>query len=265
MKNFFKISNVSNHVVKVELSNGKKHNPLSLELIKALTKSLKEVSSQENVKVLIISSEGPGFSAGHDLEELRQNKNNKEFFQNLFNECSNLMQTIMHLSQPVIAEVCGIAAAAGCQLVASCDLAVASENASFMTPGVNIGLFCSTPMVALSRNVSNKNAMKMLLTGEMITATEATKIGLINNNVKKDFVKKEALDLASNIASKSMITVSTGKKAFYAQSEMTLSDAYSYTSDVMKNNVLRSDAKEGISAFLEKRNPNWDESEDLDS
>ena len=156
MQNLIKIHDVTKNIVRIELTNGKKHNPLSLELMKSLTYSLKEISSRSNVRVLIISSEGPGFSAGHDLEELKRNKNNKEFFKTLFNECSHLMQTIMGLTQPVIAEVCGIAAAAGCQLVASCDLAVASEQATFMTPGVNIGLFCSTPMVAVSRNISRK-------------------------------------------------------------------------------------------------------------
>ena len=259
MKKFFKISNVSNHVVKVELSNGKKHNPLSLELIKALTNSLKEVSSLENVKVLIISSEGPGFSAGHDLEELRQNKNNKEFFQNLFNECSNLMQTIMHLSQPVIAEVCGIAAAAGCQLVASCDLAVASENASFMTPGVNIGLFCSTPMVAVSRNISRKKIMEMLLTGDMISADRAEEIGLINRSTPMKDLEATVTLIAKKIASKSSLTVKTGKKAFYAQKEMDLAQAYKHTSKVMVENLFYEDAKEGISAFLEKRDPDWND------
>ncbi|MDA9649087.1 enoyl-CoA hydratase [Alphaproteobacteria bacterium] len=257
MEKFFKISNVSNHVVKVELNNGKKHNPLSLELIKALTKSLKEVSSQENVKVLIISSEGPGFSAGHDLEELRQNKNNKEFFQNLFNECSNLMQTIMHLSQPVIAEVCGIAAAAGCQLVASCDLAVASENASFMTPGVNIGLFCSTPMVAVSRNISRKKIMEMLLTGESMSAKDAVDYGLINHCVPVNQLQDKTMSLANLIASKPISTVKIGKEAFYKQVEMPISEAYNYTSEVMAKNMLELDAHEGISAFLEKRLPEW--------
>ena len=168
MHNLFTIINENDHIIRIELTNGKKYNPLSLDLIKALTKTLKEISSQGKVKVLIISSEGPGFSAGHDLDELRKNKNNKGFFKLLFNECSKLMQTIMTLPQPVIAEVSGIAAAAGCQLVASCDLAVASEHSSFMTPGVNIGLFCSTPMVAVSRNISRKKIMEMLLTGEKL-------------------------------------------------------------------------------------------------
>ena len=178
MQKLFNITNETDHIVKIELANGKKHNPLSLELIKELTNSLIQISSQKKVKVLIISSEGPGFSAGHDLDELRKNKNNKKFFNELFNECSNLMQTIMNLPQPVIAEVCGIAAAAGCQLVASCDLAVASEQASFMTPGVNIGLFCSTPMVAVSRNLSRKKIMEMLLTGEKLSAKDAVDYGL---------------------------------------------------------------------------------------
>ena len=259
----------SNGVLRLIMNDPSSKNSLSENMMSSLLDSLDNASKDKDIKVVIIASNGDVFCSGHNLKEINTARNNDDegnaYYQKLFNKCSILMQAIVNCPKPIIAEIDGVATAAGCQLVASCDLAIASNESRFATPGVNIGLFCSTPMVALSRNVSNKNAMKMLLTGEMITATEATKIGLINNNVKKDLVKKEALDLASNIASKSMITVSTGKKAFYAQSEMTLSDAYSYTSDVMKNNVLRSDAKEGISAFLEKRNPNWNESEDLDS
>ena len=259
MQNFFKVSNVTKNIVKIELCNGKKHNPLSLDLMKNLTSSLKEISARPNVRVLIISSEGPGFSAGHDLEELRRNKNDKEFFKSLFNECSNLMQTIMNLSQPVIAEVCGIAAAAGCQLVASCDLAVASEQASFMTPGVNIGLFCSTPMVAVSRNMSRKKTMEMLLTGEKISAIEAVDFGLINHCVSFDKLENKTMDLANLIVSKPLSTIKIGKEAFYKQIEMPISEAYNFTSEVMAMNMLEIDAHEGISAFLDKRTPLWQE------
>ena len=175
------------------------------------------------------------------------------------------MQAIVNCPKPIIAEINGVATAAGCQLVASCDLAIASDESRFATPGVNIGLFCSTPMVALSRNISKKNAMKMLLTGDMISAKKAKKIGLINSNVNKSYLQKEVEQLASNIASKSTMTVSTGKKAFYAQAEMSLADAYLYTSGVMKENTMRSDAKEGISAFLEKRDPSWPDPEDTNS
>ena len=209
--NFFSIKNETENIVRIELTNGKKHNPLSLQLIKDLTKALEDVSAQSKIKVIIISSEGPGFSAGHDLEELRQNKKNKVFFKNLFDECSILMQTITRLPQPVIAEVCGIAAAAGCQLVASCDLAVASDQSSFMTPGVNIGLFCSTPMVAVSRNISRKKIMEMLLTGELISSDKAAKIGLINDVIEINELKDFVLDKAKKISKKSSVTLKIGK------------------------------------------------------
>ena len=257
MQKLFNITNETDHIVKIELVNGKKHNPLSLELIQELTNSLIQISSQKKVKVLIISSEGPGFSAGHDLDELRKNRNNKKFFNELFNECSNLMQTIMNLPQPVIAEVCGIAAAAGCQLVASCDLAVASEQASFMTPGVNIGLFCSTPMVAISRKISSKDMMSMLLLGEKISALEAEKIKLINKVFLKKYLKKEVINIATKITKKSNQSIKIGKIAFYKQLEMNIEEAYEYSSKVMTKNMGFNDAKEGIEAFIEKRSPNW--------
>jgi enoyl-CoA hydratase/carnithine racemase len=259
MHNLFAIINETDHIVRIELTNGKKYNPLSLDLIRALTKALKEVSSQVKVKVLIISSEGPGFSAGHDLDELRKNKNNKEFFSLLFYECSILMQTIMNLPQPVIAEVTGIAAAAGCQLVASCDLAVASEQSSFMTPGVNIGLFCSTPMVAVSRNISRKKIMEMLLTGEKLNSQDAVQFGLINHSVPQEQLRNKTMNLAKLIASKPSSTVKIGKEAFYRQVEMPINEAYNYTSEVMTANMMEIDAQEGINAFLDKRHPNWNE------
>ena len=271
MKNSAEILNKdksSNGILRLVMNDIATSNSLSENMMKSLLDSINNASEDKDIKVIVIASSGGIFCSGHNLKEIDSARNDDDegsaYYQLLFNQCSMLMQSIVNCPKPVIAEIDGIATAAGCQLVASCDLAIASNESKFATPGVNIGLFCSTPMVALSRNVSNKNAMKMLLTGEMITAKEATNIGLINSNVKKDIVKKEVLDLASSIASKSMITVSTGKKAFYVQSEMNLSDAYLYTSGVMKDNLLRSDAKEGISAFLEKRNPNWDESEDLD-
>ena len=257
MDNFFSIKYETENIVRIELTNGKKHNPLSLQLIKSLTKALGDVSAQTKIKVIIISSEGPGFSAGHDLEELRHKKKNKIFFKNLFDECSILMQTILKLPQPVIAEVCGIAAAAGCQLVASCDLAVASEQSSFMTPGVNIGLFCSTPMVAVSRNISRKKIMEMLLTGEKLNAQEAVQFGLINKCVPLERLHVDTLNLAKLIASKPTSTVKIGKEAFYKQVEMSLDDAYNYTSEVMAINMMEIDAHEGISAFLYIRTSSW--------
>ena len=259
MKNFLNITDVTKNIVKVEFINGKKHNPLSLDFMKNLRVSLKQISSRSNVRVIILASEGPGFSAGHDLEELRKHKNDKDFFQKLFHECSNLMQTINNLPQPVIAEVCGIAAAAGCQLVASCDLAVASDQANFMTPGVNIGLFCSTPMVAVSRNMNRKKMMEMLLTGEKINAKDAVDFGLINHCVPIEKLKSTTLALANLIASKPISTVRIGKEAFYKQLEMPIIEAYNYTSEVMAMNMLETDAHEGISAFLDKRQPTWKE------
>ncbi len=257
MGKLFSVTNESDNIVRIELTNGIKHNPLSLELIRNLTKALQDISAQNKVKVIIISSEGPGFSAGHDLEELRQNKNNKVFFKTLFDDCSKLMQTIMHLPNPVIAEVCGIAAAAGCQLVASCDLAIASDQSSFMTPGVNIGLFCSTPMVAVSRNLSRKKIMEMLLTGEKLSAKEAVQYGLINYHVPLNQLQIKTLNLAKVIAKKPSSTVKIGKEAFYKQVDMPISEAYQYTSEIMAKNMMEIDAQEGITAFLDKRAPKW--------
>ena len=259
MDNFFSIKNETENIVRIELTNGEKHNPLSLQLIKNLTKALGDVSAQTKIKVIIISSEGPGFSAGHDLEELRQNKKNKVFFKNLFDECSILMQTILRLPQPVIAEVCGIAAAAGCQLVASCDLAVADESARFGVNGVNIGLFCSTPMVALTRAVGRKKAFEMLVTGQFIEAKEAKEIGLINKISKIGKLEETADELALQIASKLGDAVKIGKEAFYKQAEMSINDAYSYTGSVMAENMMFEQTKKGINLFLDKKTPEWDQ------
>ena len=223
MKNGAEILNKdksSNGILRLVMNDIATGNSLSENMMKSLLDSINNASEDKDIKVIVIASSGGIFCSGHNLKEINSARNDDDegsaYYQLLFNQCSMLMQSIVNCPKPVIAEIDGIATAAGCQLVASCDLAIASNESKFATPGVNIGLFCSTPMVALSRNVSNKNAMKMLLTGEMITAKEATNIGLINSNVKKDIVKKEVLDLASSIASKSMITVSTGKKAFYA-------------------------------------------------
>ena len=184
-------------------------------------------------------------------------KRKEEYYQTLFLQCSKMMMTLNHMPQPIIAKVHGIATAAGCQLVAACDLAVAAEGTRFATSGINVGLFCSTPMVALSRNVQKKNAMEMLLTGDFINAEKAKEIGLINNVVEKEDLSEEVNILAEKIASKSSMTVSIGKKAFYAQAEMDLSEAYKHTSKIMSDNLLKDDAKEGIDAFIEKRKPDW--------
>ena len=254
---FIETKKITNNIAKITLTNGKKYNPLSLNVLRHLNSEFNDLSNDSNVKAIIISSNGPGFSAGHDLQELKQNKNNKEFFTELFNECSDLMLKIMKSPQPVIAQIPGVAAAAGCQLVATCDLAIASNEAVFITPGVNIGLFCSTPMVAVSRNLSNKHSMEMLLTGELISSDKAAKIGLINDVIEINKLKDFTLDKAQKISKKSSVTLKIGKEAFYKQLDMKLSDAYDYASKVMVQNMLKLDAKEGIDAFIDKREPNW--------
>ena len=248
-------------VLRLIMNNSDQKNPLSETLMGELMDEIKAASLDQSTRVIVIASTGNVFSSGHDLKEItaaRESEDNGEvYFKNLFDYCSSLMQLIVNTSQPVIAEVDGVATAAGCQLVASCDLAIASHESRFATPGVNLGLFCSTPMVALSRNVNKKNAMEMLLTGDFISAEKAKEIGLINNAVPKEDLTSEVDRLAEKIASKSTMTVATGKRAFYAQAEMHLSDAYEYTSKTMTDNLLKADAKEGINAFLEKRSPDW--------
>ena len=255
----------TNGVLRLVMNDLKTRNALSENMMSALMTEIKEASIDSGIKVVVIASNGNVFCSGHDLKEINIARDDEDhgsdYFEELFKKCSILMQAIVNCPKPIIAEIDGVATAAGCQLVASCDLAIASNESRFATPGVNIGLFCSTPMVALSRNISKKNAMKMLLTGDMISAKKAKKIGLINTNVDKSYLQEEVTQLASNIASKSTMTVSTGKKAFYVQAEMNLSEAYAYTSNVMKENLMRSDAKEGIAAFLEKRDPNWPEND----
>ena len=249
-------------VLRLTMDDQRSRNALSEIMMKSLIEELTKVSSNDAVRVIVIASNGPVFSAGHDLKEItkvrNQNDFGEEYFKKLFDTCSALMKLIVAYPKPVIAEVSGIATAAGCQLVASCDLATSSDSAQFATPGVNIGLFCSTPMVALSRNVSKKHAMEMLLTGDMINAKKAKDIGLINNHFQPEELTKETMVLANKIASKSSSTVSVGKGAFYTQSELDLYAAYEYTSQVMVKNILQEDAKEGIDAFLEKRSPEWE-------
>ncbi len=241
----------------IKLNNPKKRNPLSLELIKCLQNEFDYIKKNKLIKVVIIESSGPAFSAGHDLTEVRKSANLKRKLLNLFTACSKMMLSIRYLPQPVIASVDGLAAAAGCQLVASCDLAFASKNSYFQTPGVNIGLFCSTPMVAISRKVSSKDMMYMLLSGEKISALEAEKIKLINKVFLKKSLKKEVIKIATNITKKSNQSIKIGKIAFYKQLNMNIEKAYEYTSEVMTKNMGYNDAKEGIQAFIEKRNPNW--------
>ena len=247
--------------LRLVLNRPRARNALSEGLMTALQAALDEAAADKDVRAIILAANGPVFSSGHDLKEMTAHRKDgdkgKAAFAALFTQCSKLMQTIVRHPKPVIAEVQGTATAAGCQLVASCDLAVASENAQFATPGVNIGLFCSTPMVALSRNVSRKHAMEMLLTGEMISADEAKRIGLVNRVVDLGDLEIESMKLARLIASKPTKTVKIGKEAFYRQLEMGLSDAYDYASRVMTENMLAAEAEEGIGAFVEKREPKW--------
>ena len=245
------------------LNRPEARNSLSEALLAALTESLAGIAADKRVRVVVLAANGPAFSAGHDMKEMTARRSDPDrgraYFKQLMDACSTMMQAIVHLPKPVIAAVQGPASAAGCQLVASCDLAVASSAAKFATPGVNIGLFCSTPMVALSRNVSRKAAMEMLLTGDLIGAEEAQRIGLVNRVVAPGTERDEAIKLARQIASKSALTVKIGKEAFYCQLEMNLADAYRYTSDVMVENMLARDAEEGIGAFIEKRPPSWED------
>ena len=264
MQDILKIEKIQESIVRLTMNDEKTGNSLSDKMINTLSSIIKEISADKSIKVIIIASAGKIFCSGHNLKEItaaRESSDHGEnYFKNLFQSCSILMQSIVNCPKPVIAEVDGVATAAGCQLVASCDLAIASDSSSFATPGVNLGLFCSTPMVALSRNVKKKDAMKMLLTGDMIGSIEAKRISLINDHVPSKNLSIEVMNLARKIASKSMQTVKIGKSAFYKQAELSLHEAYKYTSEIMTENTLNEDAKEGISSFLEKRNPNWSDS-----
>jgi enoyl-CoA hydratase/carnithine racemase len=236
-------------------------NSLSEALIASLHAALAGIADDATVRALVIAAQGPAFCAGHDLKELTARRSDADggraYFAEIMNACSAMMQAIVNLPKPVIASVQGVATAAGCQIVASCDLAIASEAASFATPGVDIGLFCSTPMVALSRNVPRKQAMEMLLTGEPVTAARAREIGLVNQVVPPGAERAAALALAEKVALKSAHTVKLGKAAFYRQAEMGLADAYRYAAEVMTENMMARDAEEGICAFIEKREPKW--------
>jgi enoyl-CoA hydratase/carnithine racemase len=236
-------------------------NSLSEAMIAELHAALNQLRDDANVRAVVIAASGTAYSAGHDMKELTARRadpdRGRAYFAEMMNACSAMMQAIVQLPKPVVAAVQGVATAAGCQLVASCDLAVASESAAFATPGVDIGLFCSTPMVALSRNVSRKHAMEMLLTGEPVSAATARDMGLINRVVAAGTERDAAIALAQKVASKSAYTVKIGKAAFYRQLEMSLSDAYRYASEVMAENMMARDAEEGIGAFVEKREPKW--------
>jgi Enoyl-CoA hydratase/carnithine racemase len=245
----------------VTLDDSALRNALSERMLDELQGVLDRAESDPQIRVVVLAATGPAFSAGHDLKEITRAREHDDsgraFFEDLMQRCANVMQSIVNNPKPVIAEVTGVATAAGCQLVASCDLAYAAPTARFATPGVHIGLFCSTPMVALSRNVSNKAAMEMLLTGEMVDAEEAARIGLINKVLPAESLGEFTMDVARTIAAKSSMTLATGKRAYYAQREMPLADAYDYASAVMVDNMLKLDAVEGIGAFVEKRAPTW--------
>ncbi len=242
--------------VTITMNNPSRRNALSGAMMNALQKAFEQIANETDIRCVILAAEGPVFCAGHDLKEMR-GITECDQHASLFNQCSELMMTIVSLPQPVIARVRGMATAAGCQLVASCDLAVAASTARFATPGVNIGLFCSTPMVALSRNIARKHAMRMLLTGDPINAETAFSMGLVSDVVEDDDLETRTNELAAGIAARSGMTVRLGKQAFYKQIEMPLSQAYSYASDVMTANMQKHDAREGIGAFVEKRHPNW--------
>lgn len=248
-------------VALLTLNNPAARNALSLAMMTALREAVTRAGKDSAIKAIVLRAEGPAFCAGHDLKEMMAARQDDDYgraaYDRIFEQCSRLMLSIVHCPVPVIAEINGVATAAGCQLVASADLAYASDTSRFATPGVNIGLFCSTPMVALSRNVPRKHAMEMLLTGEMIGAAEAQEVGLINRAFPADDLPGGVMEIAQKIAGKSALTVKIGKEAFYRQAEMGLEEAYSYTARIMAENMMARDAGEGISAFLEKRQPEW--------
>jgi enoyl-CoA hydratase/carnithine racemase len=250
-----------NGILRLTLNEPARRNALSEAMLDSLCTAFDAGSFDKNVRVIILAAVGPVFCSGHDLKEMiagRQNTDRgRAYFTEILHQCSSVMQRIVTCPKPVIAEIDGVATAAGCQLVASCDLAVASETAQFCTPGVHIGLFCSTPMVALSRNLANKHAMEMLLTGDMVPAWRAAEMGLVNQVVPSDELHAASMALAGKIAAKSSLTVATGKRAFYQQKEMDLAAAYNYASGIMVKNMLARDAEEGIAAFIEKRAPDW--------
>ena len=248
-------------VLRLTLNDARRRNALSEEMLQLLGQAVADAGANAAVRVVVLAANGPAFCAGHDLKQLTAGRaapdGGRAYFAKIMSMCAQLMQAIVACPKPIIAEVAGVATAAGCQLVASCDLAVAAEGAQFSTPGVNIGLFCSTPMVALSRNVSAKHAMEMLLLGDMVPAARAAEMGLVNRVVPAQALQAQTQSFAEKIASKSSLTLATGKGAFYAQAEMPLSQAYAYAAQVMVDNMLARDAEEGIGAFIEKRAPHW--------
>ena len=243
-------------IAHLTLNRPKAYNALSEEVLAALIENLENIKANRSIRVVVISGNGPAFCAGHDLKQMRS-KPSKEYYDNLFETCSKFMLSIIRLPQPVIARVHGMATAAGCQLVGTCDLAVASDNAKFGTSGINYGLFCSTPAVAVTRNVPRKKAAEMLFTGEFISAETAKEIGLVNRVVPEGSLDSEIHNIADAIIRKSAVAVETGKKMLYRQIEMGIDDAYKYSAEVMACNMMANDVSEGIDAFIEKRDPSW--------
>jgi enoyl-CoA hydratase/carnithine racemase len=253
----FVVRSDASGVSTLTLNRPESRNALSLGMLLALSAELQRAAIDPSVRVVVLAGAGRAFCAGHDLKEIRAEKFGSAYTETLFAECSKVMLAMVQLAKPIIAQVHGIATAAGCQLVASCDLAVAADSARFATPGVNIGLFCSTPMVALSRNVGHKAAMHMLLTGDLIDADTAIRYGLINDVAPESELANRTAALAAKIAAKSPLTLAIGKMAFYRQAELPLAEAYAYAAEVMVNNLAKRDAQEGIDAFIEKRTPMW--------
>ena len=253
----FVTTEIADGIAIVTMRRPEKRNALSLDVMRELVRAFTAIGDDASVRVAILCGDGPAFSAGHDLRELRDR--DVAAYREIFDVCVELMETIQRIPQPVIAEVATIATAAGCQLVASCDLAIASTEATFATPGVRIGLFCTTPMVALTRAIGRKRAMEMLLTGDFIDARTAAEWGLVNRAVAPDQLRSETLALARKVAESSRMVVGLGKKAFYAQDGLEQHDAYGYAKEVMTMNALADDAQEGMAAFLERRHPKWRE------
>jgi enoyl-CoA hydratase/carnithine racemase len=253
----------NNGIATLTLNRPEQRNALCEELLDTLIGTFDEIARDRAIRAVIIAGNGPAFCAGHDLKEMTAQRNDPDrgraYFGMLFDKCAGMMQQIMHLPQPVIAAVHSVATAAGCQLVASCDLVVASEAARFATPGVQIGLFCSSPMVPLSRKLASNHAMEMLLTGEMIPASRAYEMGLVNRLVAVGRERDEALEVAQTVASKSAYVQKIGKEAYYRQLDMSLADAYKFGARVMAENMMARDAEEGIGAFIEKREPKWED------
>ena len=253
----------TNAIAHLKMNAPEKLNALSEEMLSALQSQFDSLQNDRHIRAVILSGAGKAFCAGHDLKEMTAGRQaedgGKAYFIELFQKCARMMTSIQKLPQPVIAQVHGIATAAGCQMVASCDMAVAADNTRFGVNGVNIGLFCSTPMVALSRNIPRKQAFEMLTTGQFINAERARELGLVNRIASEDGLQAATVELAETVASKLAVAVKIGKEAFYNQLQMPISDAYDYTGSVMAENMLFRDTEEGISAFIEKRDPNWEQ------